>query len=59
MLKSFSCFYLHDGKGLDSASVGNMGSTAQIDQGTAAVDGGRGAVRDLGLDKVDLVLVVL
>lgn len=50
---------LHDGKGLDSASVGDMGSTAQIDQGSATVDGGGGTIGDLGLDQVNLVLVVL
>lgn len=50
---------LHDGESLDSASVGDMRSTAQIDQGPAAIDSGGGTVGDLGLDQVDLVLVVL
>jgi hypothetical protein len=32
---------------------------AQIDHGATAIDGGRGTVRDLALDNVLLVFVVL
>ncbi len=36
-----------------------MGTDAEIDHGSAAVDGGGGAVGDLGFDEVLLVFVVL
>lgn len=36
-----------------------MRTNAQVDHGTATIDGGRGAVRDLALDEMLLVFVVL
>jgi len=50
--------YLHDVESLDSTSVRNVRTSAQIDQGTATVDGGAGAIGNLVLDNVLLVLVV-
>lgn len=49
---------LHDGKSLDSASVGDVGASAQIDQGAVPVNCGLGAILNLVLDDVLLVLVV-
>lgn len=45
------CFY--------PASVRHMRPKAKIDHRTAAIDSRRGSIRDLGLEKVDFVLVVL
>ena len=39
--------------------MGHVGADAQVDEGPIAVDGGGGAVGNLGLDKVRLVLAVL
>lgn len=50
---------LCDGESLDATSVGHVRTSAQINQGTAAVDGGGSAVRDLVVDDVNLVRVVL
>lgn len=51
--------HLCHGKSLDAAGVGNMGTETQVDEGSAAVYGGRGAIGDLVVDVVLLVLVVL
>lgn len=39
--------------------MGDVGTSAEIDQGTTSVDGGRGAIRNLVLDVVLFVAVVL
>ena len=49
--------YLHDLEGLYPAGIGNVGTSAEIDQRPAAIDRGIGAVRHLVIDEVDLVLV--
>ena len=43
---------LEDRKGFDPARVGDVGATAEVDQGAAAVDRRRRVVRDLGLDQL-------
>jgi hypothetical protein len=48
-----------DREGLDLGRVGDVRAGAEVDERAAAVDGRRGAVRDLGLDEVSLVFVVL
>ena len=51
--------YLHDLEGLYPTSMGNVWAHAQIDEWTTSIDSGAGAIRNLGIDKVLLVLVVL
>lgn len=51
--------YFGDHKGLDTAGMRDMGSDTKVDHGATAIDGGGGAVGDLGLDEVLLVFVVL
>lgn len=58
-LYSVGTSYSENGKGLDVAGVGHVGTTAQIDQGTAAVDSALGVVGHALLDKVLLVLAIL
>jgi hypothetical protein len=48
-----------NGHGLDPAGVGDVGTQAEIDQGSAPVDGAGRAVGDLLLDEVGLHVVVL
>lgn len=50
---------LGDHKRLDLAGVGNMGANTEIDHWAAAIDSSGGAIGDLGLDKILLILVVL
>ena len=49
---------LSDHERLDLAGVGDVGADAKVDHRTAAVDGGGGAVGDLGLNELLLVFVV-
>lgn len=51
--------YLQNCECLNAARVRDVRSTAQIDQGTTAIHRRNGAIRDFGLDQLDLVLVVL
>lgn len=48
-----------NGVGLDPVGVGDVGTHAKIDQGTAAVHRAGGAIGDLLLDEVELHIVVL
>jgi len=48
-----------DGEGLDVASGGDVRSSAQIDEGTASVDGALGAIRHSLVNEILLVLAVL
>ena len=50
---------LGDHERLDLASVGNMRADAEVDHGTATVDGGGGAVGNFRLDEILLEFVVL
>lgn len=50
---------LENGESLDTTSVGDMRASAEIDHGTTAVDGRRGAVGDLGVDELNLEGVIL
>jgi len=60
-----SCPTLHsrthfgDHESLDLSRMWDVGTDAQVDHGTTAIDGSRGTVRDLGLNDVLLVFVVL
>ena len=49
---------LRGGKGLDLSGVGNVGTTAEIDEVTAPVNGGAGAVGDLCGQDLDLEGIV-
>ena len=51
--------YLRDHESLDLASVGDMRTNTEVDHRTTAVHGGGGTIRNLGLNDVLLVLVVL
>lgn len=50
---------LGDGERLDAAGVGNVGTETQVDERSTAVDRRRGAIGNLLVDVVLLVLVVL
>lgn len=50
---------LRDHEGLDPASVGNMGTYAEVHHRSATVDSRGGAVGNFSLNDVLLVLVVL
>mmetsp|Transcript_32718 Transcript_32718/g.77127 ORF Transcript_32718/g.77127 Transcript_32718/m.77127 type:complete len:278 (+) Transcript_32718:1152-1985(+) len=49
---------LGSGKRLDLSGVRNVGTTAQVDEITASVDGGAGSVRNLGAQDLDLERIV-
>jgi hypothetical protein len=51
--------YPEDGKGLDVAGGRNVRSSAQINQGSTAVDSALGAIGDSLVDEILLVLAVL
>lgn len=50
---------LGDHESFDLTGMGNMGADAKVDHGATAVDGSGGSVRNFGLDKILLILVVL
>jgi len=51
--------YFGNHEGLYLARVWDVRADAQVDHGTTTIDSGRGTVRDLALDKMLLVFVVL
>jgi hypothetical protein len=55
----FPVAYLEHGKGLDVAGGRDVGSSAQIDEGTTSVDSTLGAIGNSLLNEVLLVLAVL
>jgi hypothetical protein len=50
---------LHDGECLDSTRVWDMRTGTQVNEWTTSIDRGTPPIRNLVLDKVDLVLAVL
>lgn len=50
---------LEDCKGFDTTRMGDVGTAAEVDQGTTAVDRRRRVVRDLGLNQLQLELIML
>lgn len=55
----FALSHLGDGQGLNTASMRNMRTKTQVNQRATSVDSRRGSIRDLVLDIVLLILVVL
>ena len=51
--------YFGDHEGLDLARMWDVGTNTQVDHGATAIDGGGSTIRDLGLDEMLLVFVVL
>ena len=58
-LRMFTVTYLEYGKGLDVAGGRDVGSSAQIDEGTTSVNSALGAIGNSLLNEVLLVLAVL
>ena len=58
-LRMFPVTYLEYGKGLDVAGGRDVGSSAQINEGTTSVNSALGAIGNSLLNEVLLVLAVL